>query len=301
MTLKKFAEEQARLEGVPYWKVLRNKVIVDICKKEPLTIEALSCGKVRLGRVKIEKYGAQIVAIVKKHCEGQLPFVVSAPPYVRREQTMFIKQGGFYYNVSGNDALLLHKHLGYKLYGVQEPRTGFPVSRGDTVLKKLDALSIDYDLLDQAGEIIVSKRFEKNLYEIVDMTNNGQQNDAEVAKAPTGVKRKLPFKARMAAYIEILQGLSEGVDTTTGEVVEGLGQNVKLQLFEMSLYFDERLRAREKLEEDYSHNGQKWTAQEDAALLTEYEEGKIVDELAEMHCRTPGAIRSRLIKLGVQI
>ena len=73
--LRNFAEEQARLEGVPYWKVLRNKVIVDICKKEPLTIEALSCGKVRLGRVKTEKYGAQIVAIVKKHCEGQLPFV----------------------------------------------------------------------------------------------------------------------------------------------------------------------------------------------------------------------------------
>ena len=292
--LRNFAEEQARLEGVPYWKVLRNKVIVDICKKEPLTIEALSCGKVRLGGVKTEKYGAQIVAIVKKHCEGRLPFVERESPRKRREEgVMYIKQGGFYYNVSGNDALLLHKHFCYKLYGVKTPRTGFPVVGEATVLKKLDALSIDYDLLNQAGEIVASKRFENNLYEIVD--------ENILKESPELSEKKPSFKERAASYIEILQGLSEGVDTTTGEIVEGLTEDTKLQLFEMSLYFDERLKARERLEEEHPQNGQKWTEEEDEALLAGWQEGKTVKELAQLHARTQGAIRSRLMKIGVQI
>ena len=36
---------------------------------------------------------------------------------------MIIKQGGCYYNVSGNDALILNKYLGYKLYGINQYRT----------------------------------------------------------------------------------------------------------------------------------------------------------------------------------
>jgi hypothetical protein len=44
-----------------------------------------------------------------------------------------IKQGGYYYNVSGNDALILNKYLGYKLYGIKQFRTGFPVVGEKTV------------------------------------------------------------------------------------------------------------------------------------------------------------------------
>ena len=303
LALRSFAEAQAQREGTVWWKVLRSKAIIGICNKEPMSIEALSLVKPRLKMATIQKHGEQIVAIVLKHCQEDLPFVVGDPLGEKRaDRVMHIKQGGFYYSVSGNDALLLHKHLGYKLYGVDTPRTGFPVKGKETVLEKLEALSIDYDLINQGGKIVASRRFAENLYEIVDDVLWGEVNDAHGTQTiAKGARKKLPYKERMASYIEILQGLSEGVDTMTGEVVEGLTEQTKLQLFEMSLYFDERLKARERLEEDTPKHGQRWTEEEDEALLASWQEGKTVKELAEMHSRTQGAIRSRLMKLEVQI
>ena len=112
---------------------------------------------------------------------------------------------------------------------------------------------------------------------------------------------KKPFKERIGAYIDILQGLSEGVDVLSGEVVEGLSDDLKLELFEMSIYFDERLKAKEKLEQDHPNQRQKWSAEEDEQLLTEFNEGKSVKEMSALHQRNIGAIRSRLSKLGVQL
>jgi ATP-dependent DNA helicase RecQ len=43
---------------------------------------------------------------------------------------------------------------------------------------------------------------------------------------------------------------------------------------------------------------QSWSAEEDRQLIREHEDGKTVRELSEIHKRTPGAIQSRLKKLG---
>ena len=77
--------------------------------------------------------------------------------------------------------------------------------------------------------------------------------------------------------------------------------DLKLELFEMSIYFDERLKAKEKLEQDHLNQGQKWSAEEDEQLLAEFNEGKSVKEMSALHQRNIGAIRSRLSKLGVQL
>ena len=42
---------------------------------------------------------------------------------------------------------------------------------------------------------------------------------------------------------------------------------------------------------------QPWTKEEDQRLTRDFEEGKTVKELSEIHKRTQGAIRSRLKKL----
>ena len=42
---------------------------------------------------------------------------------------------------------------------------------------------------------------------------------------------------------------------------------------------------------------QPWTKEEDTQLMREYQEGKTAKEMAEIHKRTAGAIRSRLKKL----
>ena len=296
LELRDFAEKQAVAEKTTFWKILRNKSIISICNHLPRSMEDFSAKKVLIGKKKLEKYGDQIVDIVNKYCENEnvktpIQSINSQPSGV-----MLIKQGGFYYGVSGNDALLLNKYLGYKLFGVKTIRTGFPVSGEETVLKKLDGLSIDYDLINQAGEIVASKRFYNNRYEII------EPNKQNVSETPTCKKNiKKTFKERMNMYIDILQGLSEGIDVLSGEVVEGLCDDLKLELFEMSMYFDERLKAKETLEKKHPNQGQKWTLEEDQQLLTEFKEGKTVKEISDIHQRNIGAIRSRLLKLGVQI
>ena len=88
-------------------------------------------------------------------------------------------------------------------------------------------------------------------------------------------------------------------DDVTGEVVEGLSEDLKLQLFEMSVYFDDRLKSRDAQDNRYPNHGLKWTSEEDEQLLTEYQEGKTIKELSAIHRRSNGAIRSRLLNLNV--
>ena len=201
-----------------------------------------------------------------------------------------IKQGGCYYNVSGNDALILNKYLGYKLYGINQYRTGFPVIGEKTVLKKIDTLGMDYDLIDQKGNVLVSKRFEDNRYEIIDSEN---------PKFVLGETPNTTFMKRIGNYIDILQGLSEGVNIFTGVVIEGLDEELKLNLFEMAMYFDDRLKAKEELEEKYPNSGKPWTEEEDNQLLELYIQGKSVKYLSLAFLRSEGAIRSRLIKFVI--
>ncbi len=44
--------------------------------------------------------------------------------------------------------------------------------------------------------------------------------------------------------------------------------------------------------------GARWTDEEDARLANEFDGGVAVSEIARLHGRTPGAINSRLVKLG---
>lgn len=175
LKLRAFAEQEARVRKLVFWKILRNKAIVSICKKLPKTIEELQSKKVLMGKKAIENYGETIVGIVNEWCESEDRDLCeeetnsdcNSSMRLYEDGVMTIKQGGFYYNVSGNDALILHKYFGYKLFGVKTLRTGFPVAGEKTVLSKLDTLSINYDLIDKDGNVVVSKRFENNLYETI--------------------------------------------------------------------------------------------------------------------------------------
>jgi len=44
--------------------------------------------------------------------------------------------------------------------------------------------------------------------------------------------------------------------------------------------------------------GKPWDAEEDESLVADFESGTSIAELAQMHERTEGAIRSRLMRLG---
>ncbi|MBP3607111.1 MAG: hypothetical protein J6J11_02165, partial [Treponema sp.] len=153
---------------------------------------------------------------------------------------MRIKQEGFYYSVVNNDALILNKYLGYKLYGVHKFKTGFPVVGLNTVLKKIDKLGMDYDVIDKHENIVASQRFTSNSYEIIDCAEyhtTGVHSEKEEPKKQI----KLSFKDKLKTYIDILQGLSEGCNIFTGEIIDNFDDELKGFCFEMAMYFDERL------------------------------------------------------------
>lgn len=169
-----------------------------------------------------------------------------------------IEQAGFFYNIKGNDALILNKYLGYKLHGVNQIKAGFCVKNRATTLKKLDTLSINYDLLDQKKNIVISKRFENNMYEIIDENypTEGIEIKETVTQSPPSYQ-KLSVKEKLTKYIDILNGLSEGINVLTGEIVENLDEEVKQYLYEMSNFFADKLERREKLEEQYPQQGKR--------------------------------------------
>lgn len=88
--------------------------------------------------------------------------------YIDPNGVMIIKREGYFYGVSNNDAFILNKYLGYKLFGIHVIKTGFPVYWRETVLEKIDDLHINYDVIDQNGKIYASKRFPDNRYEILE-------------------------------------------------------------------------------------------------------------------------------------
>ncbi len=296
LALRKMAEKRAAEENTVFWKILRLKVIARICQTLPTNLEELEQRCVGLGKKKIEKYGREIIALVLAHTNDASESIMSedateeskTPVEKVHEPVSGVitaRRNGFYYTVSGNDALLLHKYFGYKLYSDGTPKTGFPVRYAETVLKKLDALHIDYTVLDQKGATVASRSYEDNRYETV----------TDETCAPDSPKEKpLSFEEKMALHAEILKGLCEGVNTLTGEVVEGLDPTIRMHLSEMSDYFAENLSSRIV---QPSVSGQKWTDEEDTALLDGYGKGKSIKELSEIHGRSTGAIRSRLLKL----
>ena len=152
---------------------------------------------------------------------------------------MLIKQEGIFYSVASNDALILNKYLGYKLYGFKKLKTGFHIKSLDVVLKKIDKLGMDYDVVDQNENIILVKRFPVNGYEVVDPTE--YHYDGIETEIPAPQKQiKLKLKDRMKLYIDVLQGFSEGCNLFTGEVIKDIDDNLKSICFEMSMFFDER-------------------------------------------------------------
>ena len=209
----------------------------------------------------------------------------------QKDGCVIIRQEGFYYGVNGNDALILHKCLGYKLYGIKNYRTGFPVNGAETVLNKFDKFCIDYDLYSQQGELLASKRFPVNNYETIDpelypLPINSESKDKTKPKAP-----------KLQSYMQVLQALNDEVNPYTGEMISGLDNEFKADILDILLYFENRVKQREQLRESCANTGKSWTDEEDGKLLEEYNGHLSIKEMAKLHQRTNGAIKTRLLQL----
>lgn len=196
-----------------------------------------------------------------------------------------IKQEGFFYSVSGNDALIFANKFGYKLYGKKVPKTGFPVVALNEFLKKLDNLEINYDVYSSSKQLITQKRFDNNKYEYIETMN--KVNDVS-SKKPSG-------KELLTRYINVISNISKNINPYTGEIIEGLDDTVAEDLNDLCIYLENKLKNYENKPES---NGQKWSEEEDKQVIERYREGIKIAKIANLHKRTKGAIKSRLIYLG---
>jgi hypothetical protein len=106
---------------------------------------------------------------------------------------------------------------------------------------------------------------------------------------------------------DILETLAEGFDPQTGEALPDENPythpKVIRALYTVLLFLQEaapngRLKNHFPNANYLPNAGKPWTAVEDGRLLSAFDEGSKITELAKQHQRTNGAIKSRLARLG---
>jgi len=102
--------------------------------------------------------------------------------------------------------------------------------------------------------------------------------------------------------IRIVGLLANGVNPQTGEVfpVDSPYQNAQsIRALFTALRALERQRATKKRRQSSPLNaGNPWTSDEEQRLVSKFDDGTSIEELASLHGRTPVAISLRLEKLG---
>ena len=102
--------------------------------------------------------------------------------------------------------------------------------------------------------------------------------------------------------LEIIRALAEGSDPYTGEVFGGESPYQNAQtvraLFTAIDALEAAARRKKRKRNLPERTGKPWDNDESKLLIKEFDDGGTIDEIAREHKRTPGAIRSQLMKLG---
>lgn len=102
--------------------------------------------------------------------------------------------------------------------------------------------------------------------------------------------------------LRIIQALADGVDPTTGEVLEvdSPFQNPQIvrALFAAVDALERRVRAENRSRRLPENAGAPWTKEDDEELSRDFDASVNIPELAKKHRRTQGGIRARLERLG---
>ncbi|MBT2563785.1 hypothetical protein J7E50_21500 [Pedobacter sp. ISL-68] len=96
-------------------------------------------------------------------------------------------------------------------------------------------------------------------------------------------------------HMEVLEQLAAGVDPATGEVFPPDSPYQQGPVIR-ALYF---AITELKVLAVKGKQGQPWTPSEDELLVKQFNEGIKITELAKLHGRSYGAIKARLLKLGM--
>jgi len=105
--------------------------------------------------------------------------------------------------------------------------------------------------------------------------------------------------------LEIIKGLSQGVDPYTGEKYPPDSPyqhpDTIRALFEAINALEKMLGTSKRQKSLPENTGKAWSTEEDNLLIEQFDKGVSVKELSGDHKRTEGAIKSRLMKLGKSV
>ncbi len=102
--------------------------------------------------------------------------------------------------------------------------------------------------------------------------------------------------------LKILKSLAEGIDPESGELIARTSVVQRPDVIRALYEATGALRRevwRDKRRRQLPENaGKAWAPDEDARLLTYFGRGTSLEVMADLHKRTAGAIRERLVRLG---
>jgi hypothetical protein len=96
-------------------------------------------------------------------------------------------------------------------------------------------------------------------------------------------------------HLEILQALAAGTDPVTGEVFPADSPYNQPEIIRALFFAINQLEALA----GKGNQGLAWGEEEDNLLTQRFSEGIKITQLAKLHSRTYGAIKARLLKLGL--
>ena len=102
--------------------------------------------------------------------------------------------------------------------------------------------------------------------------------------------------------LAVIRSLANGVDPETGEVFahDSAYQkpSVVRALYEAASALEKQERFERRSANAPVKTGEPWTEDEDRKLLSAFDAGRTLSDLASIHERTLGAVRARLFKYG---
>jgi hypothetical protein len=106
----------------------------------------------------------------------------------------------------------------------------------------------------------------------------------------------------LAQALAIVRSLANGVDPESGEVFPPESPYQRPQivraLYEAASVMEKAERFERRRAAMPTKTGKPWSEDEDRKLLSAFDAGRALQELAAAHERTTGAVRARLLKYG---
>lgn len=102
--------------------------------------------------------------------------------------------------------------------------------------------------------------------------------------------------------LKIIESLANGIDPETGEILPAQSAlntpEVIRALFVAGKALEKAAKRADRQDSLASNAGHSWSDEEDKELLSSFDTGNPVKEIAAKHGRTQGAIAARLVRLG---